>query len=270
MEQERMEHSPCSERTVCPHGRRCWCLHVCGPETDFGAVCMVLTITACPWQHVNRSIHLTSTVYSFCDPGMCPSIYCHQASLCARLSSVYLFIKEGMKKLCWHILFVEQAACVAGLVPEATLSEEMVKTGRTGRNASAALVPMLLCRCLGSRNLWRQMFAVLSNTGCQVQALSCHGERMRKAEHLSKNRIQPLFSTLPPQGSKKRSSSGPYILSLGTEEWMGIGEGGIAWGTVYPLPCICGVLRIQLEHSGGTLKAGNENISRYIKIWPFA
>lgn len=34
--------------TVCPHGKGCWCLRACGPETDFGAVCVVLTITAVP------------------------------------------------------------------------------------------------------------------------------------------------------------------------------------------------------------------------------
>lgn len=60
-------------------------------------------------------MHLSDTVYSFCDLGICHKIYHHQVSLCTRLTSVYLFIKEGLKKLCWYIFFVEQAAPVAGL-----------------------------------------------------------------------------------------------------------------------------------------------------------
>lgn len=35
------------QHTVCPHGRRV-ILRVGAPETDFGAVCVVLTITAVP------------------------------------------------------------------------------------------------------------------------------------------------------------------------------------------------------------------------------
>lgn len=62
---------------------------------------------------------------------------------------MYLFVKEGLKKLCWHIIFVEQAAHVEGLVPEATLSEELVKTGLTERNAKMQAQSWHQCFCVG-------------------------------------------------------------------------------------------------------------------------
>lgn len=110
----------------------------------------------------------------------------------------------------------------------------------------------------------------VSDTGCQVQAPTGHGGRMRKAEHLSKNWIWSLLSTLPPPGSKKWSAVVFTSFHWVQRRAWGLGEGGVSWGTAYPLPCICGILRTQLEHSGGTFKAGNESTGRYIKIWPFA
>jgi len=47
------------------------------------------------------------------------------------------------------------------------------------------------CICAGvyPAGTSEELFAVLSDAGCQVQAPTRHGERMRKAEHLSKNWI---------------------------------------------------------------------------------
>lgn len=224
MEQERMEHSPCSDRIRCaPVGKYaggCGC--VVQKQTLGQSVWSspsLLSLTACCQEYTSGSYnlfilwpwyvpqHLLSLSQAVCQADFCVPIH------------------QGMaEKIMLAYPFCEQATHVAGLVPEETLPEELVKTGRTGRNASTALAPKFLCGCLGSRNLWRQMFAVLSNTSCQVQALTGHGERMRKFKYLSKNRIRPLLSTLPVPASKKQSGNGPCIPPLGTE-WMGIGEG---------------------------------------------
>lgn len=85
----------------------------------------------CPWQHINRCIHLIGTVSSFCDTGMCPSVYCHPAS------SMCLFMKKGLKKLCWHMLLLQQAAAISGLVQwQHTL--EMALTEETGKKCKCS------------------------------------------------------------------------------------------------------------------------------------
>lgn len=70
----------------------------------------------CPWQYINRGIYLVGTITSFSDSGMCPSTYFPPSSPCPRMTSMCLFIKEGLKKQFWHILLLQQAAAASGLV----------------------------------------------------------------------------------------------------------------------------------------------------------
>lgn len=182
---------------------------------------------------------------------MYPSIYHHWDSLCARLTSAYLFIKERLKKLLAHP-FCGQAASLAGLLPEAMLPKGLGNR----RNTSAVLGPIHLHRCLGSKNMWRQMFSVLSDTGCQAQSPTGHEESRRKAERLSKNWIHILLITFPSPGPKKWSSSGYYIVSPGREEWMGIGGGRRVLRRVVSSP-------LYLWHTEGTARV----FRRYLESW---
>lgn len=161
--------------------------------------------------------------------------------------------------------------CIRG-GPEATMSVEMMLTGGTGRNASALLTLVFLHRCSGSRTLWRQMFAVHCNLVHVVRSRHWLLTEKRWGRlNVSQRTGSHPCSALTPVQAPRKDVAGP----LPSAHWAQIGAWGLkrndaSWGAMNSWACIYGILRIQLEHSGGTLKAANKNIGRCIKIGLFA
>lgn len=124
-----------------------------GPETDFRAACVVLMIAAVPDNTLNVRYCLFIS-WPWYVPQTLPS---SSQSVCQADFCVPIHQERAEKVVLVHPFCGAGCSC-SRLMSEATLAEELMKTGRTRRtrrNASAALTPMLFCRCLGIRNLRR-------------------------------------------------------------------------------------------------------------------